>query len=91
MVIQHNLSVLNACRMYGLNSKKNSQTVEKLSSGYRVNRVTDDVAGIEISRNMHRQIIGLTQASSNAQNGISLVRIADGAMAEVYEMLYQGM
>lgn len=81
MIIQHNLSALNACRMYGVNSKKNSQTVEKLSSGYRVNRVADDVAGIAISRNMRRQIIGLTQASSNAQNGISLVQIADGAMA----------
>lgn len=50
MIIQHNLSALNACRMYGVNSKKNSQTVEKLSSGYRVNRVADDVAGIAISK-----------------------------------------
>lgn len=90
MVIQHNLSALNACRMYGMNSKKNLQTVEKLSSGYRVNRAADDAAGIAISEKMRRQIRGLTQASSNAKDGISLVQIADGAMAEVDEMLHRG-
>lgn len=90
MVIQHNLAAMNASRMYGTNNKKLSKMTEKLSSGYRVNRSADDAAGLAISEKMRRQIRGLTQASANAQDGIAMVQIADGAMAEVHEMLHRG-
>lgn len=90
MVIQHNQLAMNANRMLGITNKKQASTTEKLSSGYRVNRAADDAAGLAISEKMRRQIRGLTQASANAQDGISMVQIADGAMAEVHEMLHRG-
>lgn len=90
MVVQHNLLAGNANRMNGINTKKRAKLAEKLSSGYRVNRAADDAAGLAISEKMRRQIRGLTQASANAQDGISLVQIADGAMNEVHDMLHRG-
>lgn len=90
MVVQHNLLAGNANRMNGINTGKRAKLTEKLSSGYRINRAADDAAGLSISEKMRRQIRGLTQASANAQDGISLVQIADGAMNEVHEMLHRG-
>lgn len=89
MVIQHNLSAMNTNRMFKLNNKKKAALTEKLSSGYCINRSADDAAGLAISEKMRRQIRGLTQASANAQDGISMVQIADGAMAEVQDMLHR--
>ena len=90
MVVQHNLAAMNANRMFLNNDRKKAKVTEKLSSGYRINRAADDAAGLAISEKMRRQIRGLTQASKNAQDGISMVQIADGAMAEVHEMLHRG-
>lgn len=80
---------MNTNRMFKLNNKKKAALTEKLSSGYRINRSADDAAGLAISEKMRRQIRGLTQASANAQDGISMVQIADGAMAEVQDMLHR--
>lgn len=85
--VAHNMLAYNANRQLGLNVRKKEKAAEKLSSGYRINRSADDAAGLAISEKMRRQIRGLTQASANAQDGISMVQIADGAMAEVHEML----
>lgn len=90
MVIQHNLLAMNANRMYTGSSRRREKLTERLSSGYRINRSADDAAGLAISEKMRRQIRGLAQASLNAQDGISMVQIADGAMAEVHEMLHRG-
>lgn len=90
MVIQHNLAALNANRRFNITAKKQSKTTAKLSSGYKINRAADDAAGLSISEKMRRQIRGLTQASQNAQDGISMVQIADGAMAEIQDMLQRG-
>lgn len=90
MVIQHNLSAMNANRMYMCNSRQQVKLSERLSSGYRINRAADDAAGLAISEKMRRQIRGLSQAALNAQDGISMVQIADGAMAEVHDMLHRG-
>lgn len=90
MVIQHNLMAMNANRRFNISSKKQSKVTEKLSSGYKINRSADDAAGLAISEKMRRQIRGLTQASLNAQDGISMVQIADGAMAEIQDMLHRG-
>ena len=90
MVVQHNLAAMNANRMFLNNDRKKAKVTEKLSSGYRINRAADDAAGLAISEKMRRQIRGLTQAAKNAQDGISMVQIADGAMAEVHEMLHRG-
>lgn len=90
MVVQHNLASMNSNRMFGITNNKLSKTAEKLSSGYKINRAADDAAGLAISEKMRRQIRGLSQASKNAQDGISLVQIADGAMNEVDEMLHRG-
>ena len=87
MVVQHNLQALNANRMLGLTTKTVSGTTEKLSSGYRINRAADDAAGLAISEKMRKQIRGLDQASSNAEDGISCVQTAEGALAEVQDML----
>ena len=87
MVVQHNMSALNANRQLGVTVGTLSKSTEKLSSGYRVNRAADDAAGLSISEKMRRQIRGLTQASANAQDGISCVQTAEGALAEVEEML----
>ncbi len=87
MIVKHNLQAMNANRMLGVNSSTLSKSVEKLSSGYRVNRAADDAAGLAISEKMRRQIRGLSQASTNAQDGISMVQTAEGALNEVHDML----
>ena len=87
MVVQHNMSAMNANRMLGVTAGTLSKSTEKLSSGYKINRAADDAAGLSISEKMRRQIRGLTQASANAQDGISCVQTAEGALAEVEEML----
>lgn len=87
MVVQHNLQSMNTNRMFGITTKTQESITEKLSSGYKINRAADDAAGLSISEKMRRQIRGLTQASLNCQDGISLVQTADGAMAEIHEML----
>ena len=75
-----NIQAWNAERQFGMVSKKNAKSTEKLSSGYRINRAADDAAGLAISERMRRQIRGLTQASNNAQDGISMVQTAEGAL-----------
>ncbi len=87
MVVQHNLTAMNSNRMLGLTSKTQAKSTEKLSSGYKINRAADDAAGLSISEKMRRQIRGLTQASLNAQDGISCVQTAEGALNEVHDML----
>ena len=72
MVVQHNLTAMNSNRMLGLTSSSQAKSTEKLSSGYKINRAADDAAGLAISEKMRRQIRGLTQASANAQDGISM-------------------
>jgi len=87
MVVQHNLTAMNSNRMLGLTQSTQAKSTEKLSSGYRINRAADDAAGLAISEKMRKQIRGLTQASSNAQDGISAVQTAEGALNEVQDML----
>ena len=87
MVVQHNLTAMNSNRMLNLTTKTKSKSTEKLSSGYKINRAADDAAGLAISEKMRRQIRGLTQASANAQDGISCVQTAEGALNEVHDML----
>ncbi|SEA22865.1 flagellin [Pseudobutyrivibrio sp. ACV-2] len=87
MVVKHNLNASNSSRIYNLTSDSLGKSMEKLSSGYRINRAADDAAGLSISEKMRRQIRGLNQASMNGGDGISLVQIADGALNEVHDML----
>ena len=87
MVVQHNLTAMNSNRMLGLTSAAQAKSTEKLSSGYKINRAADDAAGLAISEKMRKQIRGLTQASANAQDGISAVQTAEGALTEVHDML----
>ena len=87
MVVQHNLTAMNSNRMLGITTKTQAKSTEKLSSGYKINRAADDAAGLSISEKMRKQIRGLTQASSNAQDGISAVQTAEGALNEVQDML----
>ncbi len=87
MRIQHNIMALNAHRNSGVNQTAVSKNMEKLSSGYRINRAGDDAAGLSISEKMRGQIRGLTQASRNAQDGISFIQTAEGALNEVSSML----
>ncbi len=87
MVVQHNLTAMNSNRMLGLTTKTQAKSTEKLSSGYKINRAADDAAGLAISEKMRKQIRGLTQASANAQDGISAVQTAEGALNEVQDML----
>ncbi len=87
MVVQHNLTAMNSNRMLGINQGTLSKSAEKLSSGYKVNRAADDAAGLSISEKMRKQIRGLTQASLNAEDGISSVQTAEGALTEVHDML----
>ena len=87
MVVQHNLRAMNSNRMLGITSSSQAKSTEKLSSGYKVNRAADDAAGLSISEKMRRQVRGLTQASLNAQDGISCVQTAEGALQEVQDML----
>ncbi len=85
--VQTNMLAANASRQLGINTKKNAKRSEKLSSGYRINRAADDAAGLSISEKMRRQVRGLTQAAANAQDGISMVQIGEGALNEVHDML----
>ncbi len=87
MVVQHNMQAMNANRMLGITTRSQSKATEKLSSGYRINRAADDAAGLSISEKMRKQIKGLDQASTNAQDGISSVQTAEGALTEVHSML----
>ena len=87
MVVQHNLTAMNSNRMLGITQSAQAKSSEKLSSGYKINRAADDAAGLSISEKMRKQIRGLTQASSNAQDGISAVQTAEGALNEVHDML----
>ena len=87
MVVQHNLTAMNSNRMLGLTTATQAKSTEKLSSGYKINRAADDAAGLSISEKMRKQIRGLTQASLNAQDGISAVQTAEGALTEVHDML----
>ena len=82
MVVQHNLTAMNSNRMLGLTTASQAKSTEKLSSGYKINRAADDAAGLSISEKMRKQIRGLTQASLNAQDGISAVQTAEGALTE---------
>ncbi len=87
MVVKHNLQAMNANRMLGITSKTAVHSTEKLSSGYKINRAADDAAGLAISEKMRKQIRGLTKASANAEDGISAVQTAEGALGEVHDML----
>ncbi|MDE7415796.1 MAG: flagellar hook protein [Lachnospiraceae bacterium] len=87
MVVQHNLRAMNSNRMLGITQGTLSKSSEKLSSGYKVNRAADDAAGLSISEKMRKQIRGLSQASLNAEDGISAVQTAEGALTEVHDML----
>ena len=87
MVVQHNMQAMNANRMLGTTTKNQAKATEKLSSGYKINRAADDAAGLSISEKMRKQIRGLDQASTNAQDGISSVQTAEGALTEVHSML----
>ena len=87
MVVQHNMQAMNASRMLGITSGAQAKATEKLSSGYRINRAADDAAGLSISEKMRSQIRGLSQASTNAQDGVSCVQTAEGALTEVHSML----
>lgn len=87
MVVQHNLAAMNSNRMLGITTSTQSKSTEKLSSGYKINRAADDAAGLAISEKMRSQVRGLTQASANAQDGISAVQTAEGALTEVHDML----
>ncbi len=87
MVVQHNLKAMNSNRMLGVTQKTVAGSTEKLSSGYKINRAADNAAGLSISEKMRKQIRGLTQASANAEDGISSVQTAEGALQEVTDML----
>ena len=87
MVVQHNITAMNSNRMLGTTTSAQAKSTEKLSSGYKINRAADDAAGLAISEKMRKQIKGLTQASDNAQDGISAVQTAEGALGEVHDML----
>ena len=87
MVVQHNMQAMNANRMLNVTTSAQSKSTEKLSSGYRINRAADDAAGLTISEKMRKQIRGLDQASTNAEDGVSSVQTAEGALTEVHSML----
>jgi flagellin len=87
MVVQQNVTAMNANRQLGITTGIQSKSSEKLSSGYKINRAADDAAGLAISEKMRRQVRGLTQASANAQDGISMAQTAEGALNEVHDML----
>ena len=87
MVVQHNITAMNSNRMLGITTGSQAKSTEKLSSGYKINRAADDAAGLSISEKMRKQIRGLTQASTNADDGVSAVQTAEGALTEVHDML----
>lgn len=87
MVVQHNLTAMNANRQLGVTTSAQAKSTEKLSSGYRINRAGDDAAGLTISEKMRSQVRGLNKASANAQDGVSLIQVAEGALAETHSIL----
>ena len=87
MVIQHNIAANNAYRNLSMNATGSQKNLEKLSSGYRINRSADDAAGLAISEQMRSKINGLDQATQNAQDGIGLIQTAEGALTETHNML----
>ena len=87
MVVQHNMQAMNSARMLGITSNAQAKSTEKLSSGYKINRAADDAAGLSISEKMRKQMRGLDRASTNAQDGVSAVQTAEGALTEVHDML----
>ncbi len=87
MIIQHNIAAVNSYRNLGINQNSLSKNLEKLSSGYRINRAGDDAAGLAISEQMRSQINGINQASKNAEDAIGLIQTAEGALSEVHSML----
>lgn len=87
MIVQHNMTALNANRQLGITNTNLARSTEKLSSGYRINRASDDAAGLSISEKMRGQIRGLKQASTNAQDGQALIQTAEGAMNEIHSVL----
>ena len=87
MVVQHNMTALNANRQLGITTSAQAKSSEKLSSGYRINRAGDDAAGLTISEKMRSQIRGLNKASDNAQDGVSLIQVAEGALSETHSIL----
>ena len=87
MVVQHNLTAMNANRQLGITTGQQAKSSEKLSSGYKINRAADDAAGLSISEKMRSQIRGLNKASDNAQDGISLIQTAEGALNEAHSIL----
>jgi len=87
MVVQHNLTAMNANRQLGVTTGQQAKSSEKLSSGYKINRAADDAAGLSISEKMRSQIRGLNKASDNAQDGISLIQTAEGALNEAHSIL----
>lgn len=89
MIIQHNLSAMSGSRNFKINTDARSKSSEHLSTGYRINRAADDAAGLAISEKMRRQIRGLNRAALNAQDGISLIQIADGALGETHDILHR--
>ena len=89
MIVQHNLMAMNSNRMLGKTTKSQGKATERLSSGFKINRAADDASGLAISEKMRKQIRGLTQASTNAQDGISAVQTAEGALTEVHDMLHR--
>ena len=86
MVVQHNMSAMNANRNLGVTTGMQAKSSEKLSSGYKINRAADDAAGLSISEKMRSQIRGLNKASDNAQDGISLIQTAEGALNESHSI-----
>ena len=87
MVVQHNLTAMNSSRQLGIVTNAQAKQAEKLSSGYRINRAGDDAAGLKISEKMRSQIRGLQKASTNAQDGVSLIQTAEGALNEAHSIL----
>ena len=87
MVVQHNMTAANANRMLGITTSAQAKSSEKLSSGYKINRAGDDAAGLTISEKMRSQIRGLNKASDNAQDGVSLIQVAEGALNETHSIL----
>ena len=89
MVVAHNLLAMNANRQFNINTNLKAKSTEKLSSGYKINRASDDAAGLSISEKMRWQIRGLNRGSKNIQDGISLTQVADGALNEVHSMVHR--
>lgn len=87
MVVQHNLTAMNSNRQLGITARLQAKSSEKLSSGFKVNRAADDAAGLTISEKMRSQVRGLNRASANAQDGISLIQVAEGALTETHSIL----